>query len=189
MVGNSCRTSALPPCVAITKVTCVTTMVKLIRASVRYSTSRQATSTCSAISSSVGYLNTDRRFVSNIYASYAFSKDRTGFGGRFLNGLNLGMGFHMESGIPISEYLPHPVYLNAGEIPVGGRGKLGRTPFYNQLDLHADYPWVINEHARVSFIADFFNVTNNRRLRLPDQFRQLDLGEKIRISCSRQLLI
>lgn len=125
----------------------------------------------------VGSLNTDRRFVSNIYGSYAFSKDRTGFGGRFLQGLNLGLGFHMESGIPISEYLPHPVYLNAGEIPVGGRGKLGRTPFFTQLDLHADYPWVINERARVSFIADFFNVTNNRRLRLPDQFRQLDLGE------------
>jgi Carboxypeptidase regulatory-like domain len=124
----------------------------------------------------VGYLNTDRRFVSNIYASYAFSRDRTGFNGRLLNGLNLGLGFHMESGIPISEFLPHPVYLNAGEIPVGGRGKLGRTPFFSQLDLHADYPWVINDRARISFIADFFNVTNNRRLRLPDQFRQLDLN-------------
>ena len=124
----------------------------------------------------VGPLNTDRRFVSNIYASYGFSKDRTGFNWRLLNGLNLGMGLHMESGIPISEFLPHPVYLNAGEVPVGGRGKLGRTPFYTQLDLHADYPYVINERARISFIADFFNVTNNRRLRLPDQFRQLDLG-------------
>ncbi len=36
----------------------------------------------------------------------------------------------MESGVPVSEYLAHPVYLNAGEIPVGGRGKLGRTPFF-----------------------------------------------------------
>lgn len=125
----------------------------------------------------VGHLNTDRRFVSNIYSSYSFGKDRTRFNWNFLTGLNLGLGFHMESGIPISEYLPHPVYLNAGEIPVGGRGKLGRTPFYTQLDLHADYPWVIDERARISFIADFFNVTNNRRLRLPDQFRQLDLGE------------
>ncbi|HKR13641.1 MAG TPA: TonB-dependent receptor [Pyrinomonadaceae bacterium] len=125
----------------------------------------------------VGSLNTDRRFVSNIYGSYAFGGDRSRFNWQFVKGLNLGLGFHMESGIPISEYLPHPVYLNAGEIPVGGRGKLGRTPFYTQLDLHADYPWVINERARVSFIADFFNVTNNRRLRLPDMFRQLDLGE------------
>ena len=124
----------------------------------------------------VGPLNTDRRFISNIYGNYSFSKDRSGFGGRFLSGLNLGAGFHMESGIPISEYLPHPVYLNAGEIPVGGRGKLGRTPFFSQLDLHADYPFVINERAKISFIADFFNVTNSRKLRLPDQFRQLDLG-------------
>jgi hypothetical protein len=124
----------------------------------------------------VGPLNTDRRFISNIYGNYSFAKDRALFGATYLTGLNLGLGFHMESGIPISEFLPHPVYLNAGEVPVGGRGKLGRTPFFAQLDLHADYPWVINERAKVSFIADFFNVTNNRRLRLPDQFRQLDLG-------------
>jgi hypothetical protein len=82
----------------------------------------------------------------------------------------------MESGLPISEFLPHPVYLNAGEIPIGGRGKLGRTPFYTQLDLHADYPWKISERSKLSFIADFFNVTNSRKLLLPDQFRQLDLG-------------
>lgn len=125
---------------------------------------------------SIGPLNTDRRFISNIYGNYAFSKERSGFGGRFLNGLNIGAGLHLESGVPISEYLPHPVYLNAGEAPVGGRGKLGRTPFFAQLDLHADYPWVINEHARISLIADFFNVTNNRRVKLPDMFRQLDLG-------------
>ncbi|HYV13619.1 MAG TPA: carboxypeptidase regulatory-like domain-containing protein [Pyrinomonadaceae bacterium] len=125
----------------------------------------------------VGPLNTDRRFVSNIYASKSFGGQRTGFNWRFWTGVNVGMGLHMESGIPISEFLPHPVYLNAGEIPVGGRGKLGRTPFYTQLDLHADVPFTINERNRVSFIADFFNVTNNRRLRLPDQFRQLDLGE------------
>jgi carboxypeptidase family protein len=125
----------------------------------------------------VGPLNTDRRFVSNIYGSYSLGENRRYMNWHYLNGLNLGLGFHMESGIPISEFLPHPVYLNAGEVPVGGRGKLGRTPFYTQLDLHADYPWVINERARISFIADFFNVTNNRRLRLPDQFRQLDLGE------------
>jgi hypothetical protein len=123
----------------------------------------------------VGHLNTDRRFVSNIYASYGFGGNRTGFNWRFWTGMNVGMGLHMESGIPISEYLPHPVYLNAGEVPVGGRGKLGRTPFYTQLDLHADVPFAINERHKISFIADFFNVTNNRRLRLPDQFRQLDL--------------
>ena len=54
----------------------------------------------------------------NVYGSYAFSKTSAA---PSLNGLNLGLGFHGESGIPISEYLAHPGYLNAGEIPVGGR--------------------------------------------------------------------
>ncbi len=122
----------------------------------------------------IGPLNTERRFLSNVYGSYAFAKDR--FGGRWLNGLNIGAGLRMESGLPISEFLPHPVYLNAGEVPVGGRGKLGRTPFFTSLDLHADYPWQLTERAKISFIADFFNVTNSRKVLLPDQFRQLDLG-------------
>ncbi|HEX8071551.1 MAG TPA: TonB-dependent receptor [Pyrinomonadaceae bacterium] len=125
----------------------------------------------------VGPLNTDRKFVSNVYGNYTFSKDRPALGGRFFDGLTLGAGVHMESGVPVSEFLPHPVYLNAGEIPVGGRGALGRTPFYAQLDLHADYPVRLSERTRLSLIADFFNVTNSRRLRYPDQFRQLDLGE------------
>lgn len=124
----------------------------------------------------VGPLNTERRFLSNVYASYAFSKDRPSFGGRVLNGLNIGAGWRMESGLPVSEFLPHPVYLNAGEIPVGGRGKLGRTPFFTSLDLHADYAWKLSERTKMSFIADFFNVTNSRKVLLPDQFQQLDLG-------------
>ncbi|PWT80310.1 MAG: hypothetical protein C5B44_05480 [Acidobacteria bacterium] len=122
----------------------------------------------------IGPLNSERRFLSNFYGSYSFGKDR--FGGRWLNGLNLGAGVRMESGLPISEFLPHPVYLNAGEIPVGGRGKLGRTPFFTSLDMHVDYPWQLSEKMKLSFIADFFNVTNSRKVLLPDQFRQLDLG-------------
>jgi hypothetical protein len=124
----------------------------------------------------IGPLNTERRFTSNFYASYSFSKERPYFGGRLLNGLNIGTGLRLESGLPISEYLPHPVYLNQGEVPVGGRGKLGRTPFFTSWDLHADYPWQLNERLKLSFIADFFNVTNSRKVLLPDQFRQLDLG-------------
>jgi len=83
----------------------------------------------------------------------------------------------MESGVPVSEFLAHPVYLNPGEIPVGGRGKLGRTPFFAQLDLHGEYPWQISERMKLSFIADFFNVTNNRRVRLPNQFRESTAGQ------------
>jgi hypothetical protein len=125
----------------------------------------------------VGPLNTDRRHVVNIYGSYALSeKGFKGFAGR-LEGLNLGAGLHMESGVPISEFLAHPIYGNAGEVPVGGRGKLGRTAFYAQLDLHADYPWRISDLMKLSLIADFFNVTNNRKVRLPNQFRESRAGQ------------
>jgi hypothetical protein len=125
----------------------------------------------------VGPLNTDRRHVVNIYGSYDFGKNRFKGFGRGLERLNLGAGLHLESGVPISEYRAHPVYTNAGEIPVGGRGRLGRTPFYTQLDVRVNYPWAVSERMKVNFIANFFNVTNSRKLRLPDQFRESFLGQ------------
>ncbi|HEY8186955.1 MAG TPA: carboxypeptidase regulatory-like domain-containing protein [Pyrinomonadaceae bacterium] len=126
----------------------------------------------------VGPLNTERHHVVNVYGNYAFSeKGFRGFG-RSLKGLNLGAGLHMESGVPISEFLAHPVYINSpGEVPVGGRGKLGRTPFFARLDLHGNYPWQISERMKLNFIVDFFNVTNSRKVRLPNQFRESTAGQ------------
>jgi len=121
----------------------------------------------------VGPLNTDRRFISNVYFSYAFSKDR---GMKRLSGLNLGAGWHMESGVPLSKFGAHPAYLNAGEVPIGGRGSLGRSPFFSQIDLHADYPWVISERKRVSFVGDFFNIFNSQKIRLIDQNFEVQAG-------------
>jgi hypothetical protein len=122
----------------------------------------------------IGPLNTDRRHIVNLYGSYAFSRER-GFA-RSLEGLNLGLNVHVESGLPISEFNAHPVYLNAGEIPVGGRGKLGRTPTYTRFDLHADYPINFNERYKLKVVADLFNLFNSRRVRFPTQFAQLDFG-------------
>ncbi len=121
----------------------------------------------------VGPLNTDRRFVSNVYGNYTFSKER---GWKSVNGLNLGVGWHMESGVPLSKFGAHPAYLNAGEVPIGGRGSLGRSPFYSQVDLHADYPWKISEKMKLSFIGDFFNVFNSTKLRLIDQNFEVSAG-------------
>lgn len=121
-----------------------------------------------------GPLNTDRTHIFNVYGNYVFSKDK-GFW-RQLDGLNLGFGVHGESGVPISEYLAHPIYSNAGEIPVGGRGKLGRTDWFTRLDLHADYKWSLTEKTRLVFVSDFFNVTNRRGVRRPIEFSQLSGG-------------
>src|SRR5262249_50059192 len=103
--------------------------------------------------------------------SYSFQKGQP-FGR--LNGLNLGLNAHFESGIPINKLDPHPVYLNAGEVPIGGRGSLGRTPFYTRFDLHADYAWPFTEKMRLKFSADFFNLFNSQKVRLFDQNHALD---------------
>ena len=120
-----------------------------------------------------GPLNTDRTHVVNAFGSYEFGKTRFG---RRLAGLNLGPGIHFETGVPISELFAHPAYLNAGEIPVGGRGSLGRTSPYFRFDMHADYPWHISETKKLDFVADFFNVFNSTKVRLPNQDFQLNGG-------------
>jgi hypothetical protein len=126
----------------------------------------------------VGPLNTERRFVSNIFGSYLFGKDRRMFGlGRALHGFTTGLNVHMESGLPQSEFFAHPVYLNAGEIPVGGRGKLGRTSFYTRADLHGDYSYKLTEKVSVKFVADWFNITDDRRVFIINQFRESTAGQ------------
>jgi len=119
----------------------------------------------------VGPLNSDRLHIINVYGSYSFSKDR---GFHVLDGLNFGMNTHFETGLPINSLNPHPVYLNAGEVPVGGRGVLGRTPSYFRVDLHTDYAWAITEKSKLKFVADFFNVFNSQRVRRVDDFKALD---------------
>ncbi len=108
-----------------------------------------------------GYLNTDRRNVGNLYASYAVPA-------HYVKNLTVGMGLRGESGTPITNLGAHPVYDNAGEIPLGGRGALGRTASDTQLDLHTDYPLPI-ERVRVKLAWDMFNVLNSRKLVSVDQ--------------------
>jgi hypothetical protein len=120
-----------------------------------------------------GPLNTDRRHIVNIYGNYEFGESKYG---KRLGGLNLGPGIHFETGVPISKFFAHPAYLNAGEIPVGGRGSLGRTDPYFRFDFHANYPWKVTERLKLNFVGDFFNVFNSTKVRLPDQNFQLTVG-------------
>jgi len=120
-----------------------------------------------------GPLNTDRRHVINVYGNYEFSKEK---GFKRLAGLNLGPGIHFETGVPISKFNAHPAYLNAGEVPVGGRGSLGRTDPYFRFDFHVNYPWHISEKMKLNFVSDFFNIFNSTKVRLPDQRAQLTVG-------------
>jgi hypothetical protein len=117
-----------------------------------------------------GYLNTDRRQVGNIYGSYVVP-------GGFAKKLTAGIGLRGTSGQPISDFGAHPVYQNAGEIPLGaGRGALGRNASNYQLDVHTDYPLKLGEKYNLKMAFDAFNVTDSRSLLAVDQDSALSLG-------------
>ena len=115
----------------------------------------------------IGPLNTDRRHVINGFFSYTFDHSA-------VKGLTLGTGIRVQGGTPINELAAHPVYGNGGEVPIGGRGKLGRTPVSGQADLHADYVWKITEKSHLKAGVDLFNLANIEPITRIDQFRDLN---------------
>ena len=116
-----------------------------------------------------GYLNTDRRHVVNGFFSYTFDKSA-------VRGLTLGTGIRLESGIPFSDLKAHPVYLNAGEVPVGGRGALGRSNVDGSVDLHAEYAHPLTERTRLRLGVDLFNVANSKTLMYINQAEDVTFG-------------
>lgn len=118
-----------------------------------------------------GVLNTDRRHVVNFYTSYVLDRSR-------LKGMTLGTGVRFESGIPINDLKAHPAYLNSGEVPVGGRGALGRTPVDGSVDAHIDYPIRLSERKNLRIGWDFFNIADARRQLRVDENEDSSFGVK-----------
>ncbi len=116
-----------------------------------------------------GALNTDRRHIVNVYVSYVVPST-------FLKSLELGAGVNILSGTPISELADHPAYGNAGEVPLGFRGKEGRTPVSGGVNLHADRPFKLTEKTTMHFTADLFNITNSRPITVVDQNSQINFS-------------
>ena len=83
-----------------------------------------------------------------------------------MHGLTVGAGMRGQSGVPLSFLGDHPIYLNQGEVPIGGRGAAGRTPSATQLDMHLDYPCrsarTGGEKYNLKLAMDMFNVTNSQ---------------------------
>lgn len=118
-----------------------------------------------------GYLSTDRRVIGNLFLSYNVGSD-TPFV-HMMKGLTAGVGLRGQSGIPLSFLADHPIYLNQGEVPVGGRGAAGRSPSSNQLDVHLDYPIHFAERYSLKLAMDMFNVTNSQFAASRVQWTQL----------------
>jgi len=113
-----------------------------------------------------GVLPNDRRHQIKIYTNYQWKN------------VNLGLSWSIRSGIPLTSLAAHPAYDNGGEIPIFGRGDLGRTQWTFPLDLHADYALKVGEKSRVKFVADLFNVGNQTTLRFVDTWTQLNGSTK-----------
>ncbi len=105
----------------------------------------------------VGLLPTDRTNQVKLFGNYEWK------------GFNFGSTWIVQSGTPLSAFLAHPAYTNAGEIPTGGRGTKGRTPATFPLDFHADYTVKLSEQKRLKFGADMFNLFNQKRALYLDQ--------------------
>jgi len=101
--------------------------------------------------------------------------------------------FYVQSGIPFSALIPHPIYGNnegfqdprgTSIIPDLGTGSAGvtsavgtnRTPTTWNLDLGFYYPIKFSEDMQLRFTADWFNVTNSQRAVTLDQTKLINSG-------------
>ncbi|HEY3704103.1 MAG TPA: carboxypeptidase regulatory-like domain-containing protein [Terracidiphilus sp.] len=107
-----------------------------------------------------GYLNTDRRNVLNVNVAWTASKDS--FLAK-LDKMTFGTNVRAASGNPLSAYASHPIYLNTGEVPIGGRGTKGRMPSTLQFDGHMDYPYQFHERYTLKLAFDAFNLFNAQK--------------------------
>jgi hypothetical protein len=110
----------------------------------------------------IGPLNTDRRHVVNIYSTFVLDKSK-------LKGLVLGSGLRIQSGVPLTTLVAQQAYQNAGEVPLNGRGDLGRAATSAGIDAHLEYPWKLSERFNLRFGFDAFNIANRKTQTLLNQ--------------------
>jgi hypothetical protein len=117
----------------------------------------------------VGPLNADRLHIVNIYPTYTFDKT-------FLKGLIITPGVKIQSGLPFTTLEAQEAYGNPGEVPINGRGDLGRGPVTGTVDVHLDYPWQISETKSLHLAVDMLNIYDTTRPLQVSQFVDISYG-------------
>jgi hypothetical protein len=110
----------------------------------------------------IGPLNTDRRHVVNTYVTYVLDHSK-------LKGMVFGTGVKVQSGVPLTTLVAQQAYGTPGEVPLFGRGDLGRAPVTGTVDAHVEYPWKFTERLTLKLGFDAFNIANTRRETLINQ--------------------
>ena len=105
---------------------------------------------------SIGPLSTDRKHTFNAHSTYVVPNGK-------LKGFVIGAGVSVLSGNPLSSLYAQEAYQNAGEVPLFGRGDLGRSPVIGTVDAHVEYPIRITERMQLNLAFDAFNIANSTR--------------------------
>jgi hypothetical protein len=120
-----------------------------------------------------GILPLDRPHQGKIFGNYLFPM-----------GLNVGIGFNVSSGKPLTPFDPNPNYENGGEIPDAPRGSgiktvdgfKTRAPIMSQVDAQAAYSLKLGAVRRLTLMADLFNLFNQQTVLDYDNFTSIGLG-------------
>ncbi len=117
----------------------------------------------------LGSLNTDRRYILNIEPSYTVANG-------FAKKLVLGTAVNVLSGIPLTTLAAQQIYGNPGEVPIHGRGDLGRSPVTGTVSAHLEYPIRLGEGKVLELQMDAFNIANTKRSITSTQWVDLGFG-------------
>ncbi len=120
---------------------------------------------------SIGFLSTDRKHVLNAHSTYVLPSGK-------LKGFVIGAGVSVLSGNPLTTLVAQQAYQNPGEVPILGRGDLGRSPVTGSVDAHLEYPFRLSERFQLKVGFDLFNIVDSTRQTTVQQFYDLGFGLK-----------
>jgi hypothetical protein len=118
---------------------------------------------------SIGFLSTDRKHTFNAHSTYVVPSGK-------LKGFVIGGGVSVLSGNPLSALYAQQAYQNAGEVPLFGRGNLGRSPVTGSVDAHLEYPFKLTERMQLKVAFDVFNIVDSTRQTTIQQFGDNGFG-------------
>lgn len=119
---------------------------------------------------SIGALSTDRKHTFNAHATYVVPSGR-------LKGFVIGGGASVLSGNPLTGLYAQEAYQNPGEVPLFGRGNLGRAPVTGSVDAHLEYPFKLTERMQLKLAFDLFNIVDSTRQTTVNQGADLGFGQ------------